>query len=86
MREGAAVCYFLGDKRPQKCERSALSYENKDYCLVVILRMQRVICLGYFYEVVWIYYFWELLHFLQQFSGGHLHAVESKPLFAEVFD
>ena len=26
------------------------------------------------------------LHSLQQFAGGHLHAVEGEPLFAEVFD
>jgi len=27
-----------------------------------------------------------LLYFLQQFAGGHLHAVEGEPLFAKVFD
>ena len=26
------------------------------------------------------------LHSLQQFTGGHLHAVEGEPLFAKVFD
>ena len=26
------------------------------------------------------------LHSLQQFAGGHLHAVEGEPLFAKVFD
>ena len=31
---------------------------------------------------------WEVggLHSLQQFAGGHLHAVEGEPLFAKVFD
>ena len=31
---------------------------------------------------------WEVgeLHSLQQFAGGHLHAVEGEPLLAKVFD
>ena len=31
-------------------------------------------------------YYIQLLHFLQQFAGLHLHAVEGEPLFAKVFD
>jgi len=31
-------------------------------------------------------YYIQLLHFLQQFAGLHLHAVEGEPLFVEVFD
>ena len=31
-------------------------------------------------------YYIQLLHFLHKFGGGHLHAVEGEPFFAEVFD
>ena len=28
----------------------------------------------------------QALYFVEEFAGGHLHAVEGEPLFTEVFD
>ena len=37
-------------------------------------------------EIQWPNYYIQLVHFLRQFAGLHLHAVEGEPLFAKVLD